>query len=360
MHRAPSRTIAELYRATEHVIGQEEARQRLAVALRRQVLVADGRYTNSAGVLMAGPTGTGKSFLSREMAMRCGLPFAEANATQYSEVGFVGLNLSQAFLPLISAAARMVEAERTQRTYRYETNAPATLLGRDPAVIEEAVRRAEGGILLLDEFDKWLIASEDSTTGRDVGRKLQAELLQILEGSVVYVADKEEELGVEFDTRRVLLLCAGAFVGLSYVVERRLDREGSQYSPESWWEMVEPADFLKLRMIPELVGRLSTTIMFKPLREEHLTRILRTEGGLLDEYRARFAADGCELVVEEAGLNTVAGIALARATGARGLRHLLEKILVPALFAAATRTGPSRVVLTPTAARQGRVEVRAA
>src|SRR5207244_3010844 len=132
--------------------------------------------------------------------------------------------------------------------------------------------------------------------------------------------------------------------------------EGTAYSEESLWELSEPKDFVSMGILPELAGRLSAHIMFKPLREEHLAEILQQERGLLDEYMARFAAEGVEFVPTDAGLRTVAAIALKRETGARGLRHLLEKICGPALYEAAEK-GHGTAVLDVTAANALRMKV---
>lgn len=329
----------ELYQATGGVLGQEDARKRLAMLFQRQADVLAGRYPESVGVLVFGRTGVGKTYCLREMASRCGLPFAAVDATMYTDKGYVGPDLTQMFLPLIRDALTKLDSQRREEVeYRDEEQA-MTLFGRSQPEIEQAIHLAEHGVLLLDEFDKWLIRGNDQS-GRNIGRQLQAELLNMVSEATVYVTDTEEELGEDFNTSKVMIVCCGAFTGLAPLLESRLDIE--QLHEETMWEQVEPKDFEHLGVLPELSGRLASHVAFKPLNPEHLAKILRAEGGLLDEYTARFAAEGCRLLIEEAAIGTLGRIAHTRGTGARGLRHVMEQLTGIALFQAAELQAQSR------------------
>lgn len=330
------------------MLGQDEARRALAVLLTRQVSVREGIYKDAIGVLAYGRTGVGKTYLISEMCARAGLPFAVADATQFSDKGYAGADLSQMFLKLIRVCIG-----RTGLEYRDE-EADTSLFGRSQDVISSAVQRAQTGVILLDEFDKWMVDGKTQATpeNRSIGRKLQAELLNMVQGTVLWVSDRDDELGVDFDTSRVMIICAGAFVGLQDRVLDRLHHD-QEYEDETLWTMVEPQDFLSMGMIPELAGRLATHLPFKPLRAEHVVRMLEQEHGFVDEYRTRFHELGCELAIDEAGLRTLGAQAIRRGLGARGLRHVLERAMGPALFAAAEHQ--ARGVLTSC-----RLDVRAA
>jgi ATP-dependent Clp protease ATP-binding subunit ClpX len=323
----------ELYRGTAHVLGQDQARRHLAMLLKRQVDVAAGRYPDAIGVLVFGRTGVGKTLAVKEMCQRCGLPFATVDATQYTDKGYIGPDLSQMFLPLIRSALAILEAQRRGDEHRYvDEEEETTLFGRSKEEIRAAIELAQVGVLLVDEFDKWLIRGQDQQ-GRNVGRQLQAELLNMVQGTTVYVSDAEEDLGEDFDTSKTMVIWCGAFTDLARVLEQRLD-VGSLHE-ETIWEQVEPKDFEHLGILPELSGRLASHVVFKPLTADHLAQILRQEGGLLDEYAARFAAEGCRLLIDDSAVGILGRQAHARGTGARGLRHIMEKMAGVALFAAA-------------------------
>jgi ATP-dependent Clp protease ATP-binding subunit ClpX len=323
----------QLYQATGAVLGQEEARKRLAMLFQRQADVLAGRYPEAVGVLVFGRTGVGKTMCLREMAARCGLPFATVDATMYTDKGYVGPDLTQMFLPLIRDAMDKLQAQQSGQQVEYRDEEQSTsLFGRPREEVEAALHFAERGVILLDEFDKWLVRGNDQS-GRNIGRQLQAELLNMVQGATYYVTDTEEELGEDFDTSRVMIVCCGAFTGLAPLLESRLDM--SNLHEETMWEQVEPKDFEHLGILPELSGRLASHVAFKPLNAEHLAQILRLEGGLLDEYTARFAAEGCRLQIGEAAVSVLGRIAHSRGTGARGLRHVMEQLTGIALFKAA-------------------------
>lgn len=323
--------LTALYEGTAHVIGQEKARRQMAVLLERQRLVAGGVLPRSSGAIISGKTGTGKTYLTRAMCRLSGLPFAEVNATQYTERGYVGLNLSQMFLALLESAADMIDEHRQQAPFHAESKADSVLKRRD---LDAVVELAQSGVILLDEFDKWMLQGQDAQ-GRNVGRALQAELLKMVEGSVEYTSDDEDELGTPFDTSRVLILCAGAFVGLPAMVLRRLHRDEEYTQDEGFWDLIEPSDFVRFGLIPELAGRLSTYVMLRELKEEHLADIMSAPGGVVSEYRQQFERYGCRWEVSPQGVRYLAGVALHRGTGARGVEHVLWGAFSEALFEAA-------------------------
>lgn len=327
----------QLYDATDYVIGQEKARRKLAVLLERQAQVARGELRRASGAIIAGQTGVGKSYLVRGMAQLCGLPFAEVNATQYTDKGYVGLDLTQMFLPLIEAASRLYDQQHENSPLHFEPQRKEpSVLKRNPDDLKEIVKLAQHGVVMLDEFDKWMLQAEDQS-GRNVGRKLQAELLKMVEGTREYVSDSEEDLGVLFDTSKVMVVCVGAFVGLPRAVLRRLGRDDEFLNQETFWDLIEPSDFVRFGLLPELSGRLSVHVFLRPLRVEDLATIISLPGGIVEEYRTRFEGYGVAWAVPEESIRQLAGIALARGTGARGLEHVMWGAFSDALFEAAVK-----------------------
>lgn len=315
-----------IYEATSAVLGQEKARRQVAVLLERQLMVATGDLPTASGAIVAGRTGTGKTMLLRLACAACGLPFAEANATQYTDAGYVGLNLPQMFLPLLRAAQVMYDADNGTEG--------GPLASRSLAEQQAIIARAERGVVLLDEFDKWMLQGDDMS-GRNVGKKLQAELLKMVEGTTEYVSATEDDLGIPFDTRKVLIVCCGAFVGLPQIVRRHLGAD-TPVTDQVIWEFVEPPDFVRFGLLPELAGRLSTHIFLRPMTETMLVEILNTPGGITDEYSRRFARYGVRWGVSDAGLRRLASHALSLDTGARGVENEMWTTFGEALFRAAT------------------------
>lgn len=332
--------VVELFLGTATVRGQERARKQLAVLLDRQLGVRAGLYKRASGAIVAGWTGTGKTMLARMMCEVSGLPFAEVNATQYTESGYAGEDLSQMFLPLLEAAARMYDGGRT--TKKAPTDSPLSVLKRPALELKEIVAIAQSGVLLLDEFDKWM-QRINHVTGR-LDTAVQAELLKMVEGGVVYISDDEDEIGVPFDTTKVLILCAGAFVGLARQVAKRLQlaSDGWEHN-ESLWEHIEPDDFIRFGVIPELAGRLSTHVFLRPLKPETMVEIMSAPGGIVEEYRTRFESSGVEWGVSEHALRTLADQALRRDIGARGIEHMMWGTFGEAMFAAASSENGGRV-----------------
>jgi ATP-dependent Clp protease ATP-binding subunit ClpX len=324
----------ELYRGTDHILGQERARKQLAVLLERQKMVQQGRFDASSGAILAGRSGSGKTYMARTMCELSGLPYADVDANHYTESGYAGMNLSQALLPLLVAAARMIDEERGEK-------GAANVLRRED--IEDVIALAESGVVIVDEFDKWMHRRNHVTGQMDT--PIQAEFLKMVEGASIYVSDDEDELGVLINTKRILFICGGAFVGLTTIVKKHLSMSGGAGNEETYWSHVEPQDFVAFGLLPELAGRLSTHIFLSPLRVEHLVGILHEQHGLIDEYRERFEALGVEWDVPDEGIRQLASIALQRQTGARGLENVCWQVFSEALFNARLTEGRARVVL---------------
>ena len=331
--------VKALYDGTEAVVGQVRARQQMSVLLDRQWAVAEGRLPKSGGAIVGGRSGVGKTLLCRLMCEQSGLPFAEVNATRYTEAGYAGLDLAQMFLPLLDAAARMKD-EREEASWKIHGEKVAdedssTLKRGD---IDQVVELAECGVILLDEFDKWMLRVNHVTGQTDTA--IQADLLKMIEGSHEYVSDQEDEVGLLFDTSKVLIICAGAFVNLQRQTAARQDKEPTD---ESIWEHIDQEDFVKFGLIPELAGRLATHIFLRPLKTGHLAELLSAEDGVLDEYKARFAAVDCEWAVTPEGVQYIAEQAIRAETGARAVDHIMHKTFSKALYLASVSERPTRV-----------------
>jgi ATP-dependent Clp protease ATP-binding subunit ClpX len=326
--------VADLYWQTSKVIGQEKARRQLAVLIARQLEVAQGLKPKSQSAVVGGWTGVGKTYLTRMMCEACGLPFAEVNATQFTETGYAGDDLSQMFVPLLESAARILDRRQEQ-----EPEQVASVLKRED--LKAVVEVASSGVLFLDEMDKWMHRINHHTGRLDTA--IQAELLKMVEGSVEYVSDEEDEIGIPFDTSRVLIICAGAFVGLAQAVLRRLDRDQDFLHDEGFWELIEQRDFVRYGFIPELAGRLGIYIFLKPLRKEQLAEILKQPGSSFQEYRTRFQDFGVEWGVKDPAVSWIADQAIQKEVGARGIETVLWRIFADALFQAAISEHPTRV-----------------
>lgn len=329
--------VLELFLATSAVKGQEIARKQMATLLARQREVANGKYESSPGALIAGRSGSGKTMLARMMCRVSGLPFSETNATRYTEAGYAGLDLNKMFLPLMESAAQIIDASKAPED---REQVPSVLNRSD---IREVVALAETGVVLLDEFDKWMLRINHVTGEKDMA--IQADLLKMIEGCEEYVSDTEDEVGVLFNTSRVLILCAGAFVRLPRIVARRIEKEESDVT---LWDQITQEDFVAYGVLPELAGRLATHIFLRPLRMEHLVDILESEGGLAVEYRRRFETLGCKWDVSRPGLQKIADLALRRETGARAVDHIMWKVFGEALFDASVADRPTTVHFDPT------------
>ena len=307
----------------EYVIGQDEAKKVLSVAVynhyKRIMAGSDlGVDLQKSNILMLGPTGCGKTLLAQTLAKILNVPFAIADATALTEAGYVGEDVESILLKVIQAADGDIE-------------------------------RAEHGIIYIDEIDKITRKSENPSITRDVsGEGVQQALLKIIEGTVASVPPQggrkhpHQEL-IQIDTTNILFICGGAFEGIDKIIETRLDKKsiGSNAEIAKKHEedvdvllhQVLPQDLVKFGLIPELVGRVPVTVSLDLLDKEALIRILtEPKSSLVKQYQKLMELDGVKLEFDKAALDAIAETSLARKTGARGLRAIMEDIMMDTMF----------------------------